>query len=163
MLMTNDTDLYNDFNGYNAYPLKEAEKIIRSRFGERIETLIAKIHECVNKAKGKGKLKLLSEVEKVRRRITRMKKVIDERDLVYVAPYLKDKITRVDEEKLKSVDYRVAELISMSEEIVEEITCGETDVHILDKFKQISDYFREMENKCHERSLLLKKDVKRSP
>jgi hypothetical protein len=161
--MANDTDLYNNFNGYNAYPLKEAEKIIRARFGERIEALIAKIHECVNKAKGEGRLKLLSEVEKVRRRITRMKKVIDERDLVFVAPYLKDKITSVDEEKLKSVDYRVAELISMSEKIVEDITCGETDVHILDKFKQISDYFREMENRCHERSLLLKKDVKRSP
>lgn len=161
--MVNERDLYSNFNGYNAYPLKEAEKIIRSRFGERIEALSAKIHECVNKARGEGKLKLLSEVEKVRRRIMRMKKMIDERDLVFVAPYLKDKITRVDEEKLKSVDYRVAELISMSENTIEEISCGETDVHILDKFKQISDYFREMENRCHERSLLLKRDIKRTP
>jgi hypothetical protein len=161
--MATETDLYNNFNGYNAYPLKDAEKIIRNRFGERIETLITKINECINKAKGEGRLKLLSEVEKVRKRITRMKKMIDERDLVFVAPYLKDKITRVDEEKLKSVDYRVAELISMSENTIEEISCGETDVHILDKFKKISEYFREMENRCHERSLLLKKDMKRSP
>jgi hypothetical protein len=160
--MATATDLYNDFNGYNAYPLKEAEKIIRSRFGERIEALIMKINECTKKAKGEGRLKLLSEVEKVRKRITRMKKIIDERDLVFVAPYLKDKITRLDEEKLKSVDYRVAELISMSENIIEAISCGETDIHILDKFKMISEYFREMENRCHERSLLLKKDMKRS-
>ena len=161
--MVNERDLYDNFNGYNAYPLRDAEKIIRSRFGERIEALIARIHECVSKARSGGKLKLLSEIEKIRRRITRMKKMIDERDLVFVAPYLKDKITRVDEEKLKSVDYRVAELISMSENTIEEISCGDIDVHILDKLKQISDYFREMENRCHEQSLLLKRDIKRTP
>ncbi len=161
--MATETDLYNNFNGYNAYPLKDAEKIIRDRFGERIEALIMKINECINKAKGEGRLKLLSEVEKLRKRITRMKKIIDERDLVFVAPYLKDRISRLDEEKLKSVDYRVAELISMSENTIEAISCGETDIHLLDKFKKISEYFREMENRCHERSLLLKKDMKRSP
>jgi hypothetical protein len=159
--MQQETDIYSDFKGYNAYPLKEAEKIIRSRFGERIEVLLEKIKDCVEKAKRERRLKTLSEVEKARKRIDRMKNLIEERDMIFIAAYLKERITAVDEEKLKTIDYRVAELIGMSETIISEIACGETDLHIIDKFTKISEYFREMENCCHERALLFRKDVRK--
>jgi len=161
--MQHNTDIYRDFKGYNAYPVQEAEKIIRSRFGERIDALLEKINDCVAKAKSERRLKTLSEVEKARRRIVRMKNIIEERKMIFVAHYLKEQITAVDEEKLKIIDYRVAELIGMSETIISEIACGETDLHIIDKFTKISECFREMENRCHERALLLRRDKQKAP
>ena len=86
--MSDNIDLYTDFNGYNAYPIKEAEKIIRKRFSVRMGGLIEKIQGCKEKAKEMHRLKELSEVEKVLKRMERMKKEISERDHIFVAPYL---------------------------------------------------------------------------
>lgn len=156
--MENILDIHKDFEGYNAYPIKEAEKIVRSRIAERLSSLVTKVHECVEKAKNEGRIKELSEILTVYRRMERLKKEIDDRDMVFVPAYLKERITKVDDEKLRSIDLRVAEIINAIDETIEQISCDKTDMYVVKKFVAIETYIHEMEQKCHERAHALKKD-----
>ena len=157
--MNSKTDIYKDFNGYNAYPLQEAEKIIRSRLLDDFSTLIEKVEGCVEKARSMRLLKILEHILAVKKRMERMKSEMKERDTIFVPIYLKARIAHVDEEKLKTIDFRLIELIDMSRAIIDELSCVEGDTHIIDKFTRINDYLREMENRCHSRALLLKKEI----
>lgn len=157
--MKSKINIYKDFNGYNAYPLAEAEKIIRGRLLDDFSTLIEKVDGCVEKAKNKRLLKILEHMLAVKKRMMRIKSEMKDRDNIFVPAYLKARIAHVDEEKLKTVDFRMVELIDMNREILDELSCAEADTHIIDKFSKINENLREMENHCHSRSLLLKKEI----
>jgi hypothetical protein len=157
--MKSKTNIYKDFNGYNAYPLAEAEKIIRNRLLDVFSTLIEKIEGCIEKAKNMRLIKILEHILAVKKRMGRMKSKMKERDNIFVPAYLKARIAHVDEEKLKTVDFRLIELVDMNREILDELSCAEADTHIIDKFTRINENLREMETHCHSRALLLKKEI----
>jgi hypothetical protein len=152
-------DIYKGFKGYNAYPLVEAEKIIRSRILAAFDDLVGQLDGCEQKAGSMRMLWILEHITVLKRRMERMRNGIKERDEIFIPVYLKARIAHVDEEKLEKIDHRLVELIGMSLEIIGSLSCAETDTRITDKFAQISDYLREMEANCHERALLLKKEV----
>ncbi len=157
--MKDKIDIYKDFDGYNAYPLVEAERIIRGRILYEFSKLLEKLEGCVEKAKRMRLIKILEHIIAVKSRMERMKKQIKERDNIFVPVYLKARIAHVDEEKLKTIDFRLVELIAMSKEILESLSCAEADTHIIDKFTRINEILREMENNCHSRALILKKEI----
>lgn len=157
--MKKKINIYKGFKGYNAYPLVEAEKIIRGRISDEFSKLIEKVDGCVEKSKSQRLIKILEHILAVKKRMERMKNEIKERDNLFVPVYLKARIAHLDEEKLKEVDFRLMELIETNMELIESLTCAEGDTHITDKFTRVNENLREMENKCHARALLLKKEV----
>jgi hypothetical protein len=102
---------------------------------------------------------ILEHITVLKRRMGKMRNQIKNRDEIFIPAYLKARITRVDEEKLKQVDHRLAELVALGLDIVATLSCAETDACLSDKFANISDLLREMESRCHERALLLKKEI----
>jgi hypothetical protein len=152
-------DIYKGFKGYNAYPLVEAEKMIRTRILEAFSQLLIQLGGCEQKARSQRMLWILEHITVLMRRMERMKTQIEERDEIFIPVYLKARIAHLDEDKLKQIDHRLVELIEMSMGVIESLSCAETDTHIADKFTKISDYLREMETNCHERALILKKEV----
>ena len=153
------TDIYKGFEGYNAYPLAEAEKMIRSRILAAFNELVGQLEGCEQKAGSMRMLWILEHITVLKRRMERMRNQIKERDEIFIPVYLKARIARVDEEKLKKIDHRLMEVIGLSLEIINTLSCAETDSRIGDKFAKISDYLREMEANCQERALILKKEV----
>lgn len=153
------TDIYKDFKGYNAYPLIEAEKIIRTRILDAFNVLVGQLDGCEQKATSMRMLWILEHITVLKRRMERMRNQIKARDEIFIPVYLKARIAHVDEEKLKEIDHRLMELVSMSMDIVDSLSCAEIDASISDKFNQISNHLREMESNCHERALILKKEV----
>jgi hypothetical protein len=152
-------DIYKDFNGYNAYPLAEAEKIIRSRILAAFDELVGQLDGCEQKAGSMRMLWILEHITVLKRRMQRMRNQIKERDEIFIPVYLKARIARVDEKKLEKIDHRLVELIGLSLDIIGALSCAETDTRVGDKFAKISDYLREMEAGCLERALILKKEV----
>jgi hypothetical protein len=153
------SDIYKDFKGYNAYPLIEAERIVRGRILQEFNQLIQLLEGCEKKAKDMRLIWILEHITALMRRMQRMKKEIEERDEVFVPVYLKSRLAHLDEEKLKEIDFRLVELISSSMETIGSMSCAETDTRINEKFSGISDNLREMESLCHQRALILKKEV----
>lgn len=152
-------DIYKDFKGYNAYPLMDAERIIRKRILREFDKLIQQIEGCEKKARDMRMIWILEHITVLLRRMQRMKKEIKERDEVFVPVYLKSRIAHLDEEKLKQIDYGLVELIARSRDIIDTMSCAETDTHITRKFSSINDHLRDMEALCHQRALILKKEV----
>jgi len=157
--MKDKIDIYKDFKGYNAYPLREAEKIIRNRILEEFSKLTEMVGGCVNKAKEMQMIWILGHIMAVKVRMERMQKQIKDRDTLFVPANLKEKISRLDEDKLKAVDFRLVELIQLNKKIIDSLSCAETDTHIIDKFTEVNKNLRDMEENCHVRSLLLKKEI----
>jgi hypothetical protein len=157
--MKQKIDIYKDFKGYNAYPLIEAEKIIRSRILEEFSKLNEMVEGCVNRAKEMQMIWILEHIMAVKNRMERMQKQIKDRDTLFIPAYLKEKIAHVDEEKLQAVDFRLIELIQLNKEIIDSLSCAETDTRIIDKFTAVNKNLREMEENCHTRALLLKKEI----
>jgi len=150
--------LYEDFEGYNAYPLQDAEKMIRTKIGKQVRIMRDEVDKCLSNAKEHGKEKLISEILTLEKRIDRMITQIEERDRIYVPAYLRERITQLDEEKLEEIDSRVENILNTCEATIQQLSCAETDMHIIDRFTEINKNLRQMENLCHERSKLLVKD-----
>ncbi len=151
--------LYENFEGYNAYPLQESEKMIRSQIGKKVRSMREEVDKCLNLAREHGREKLISELFTLEKRLDRLIGQIEERDRIYVPAYLKEHITRVDEEKLEHVDGRVEDILNACDEIIQQLSCAETDMHVVDRFTDVNNKLRQMENLCHERSKLLVKET----
>ena len=106
-----------------------------------------------------GRLKMFSETEALRKRMERLKGEIDSRDTVYIPAYLKEKVSRVDEDKLKEIDHFAAGLIQECGEIIDGFSCEELDLHIIDKLTRVNRNMRELEKVCHERKGLLLREL----
>jgi hypothetical protein len=157
--MSIDSNIYGDFKGYNAYQVSDAEKIIRRRHSNNFSRLIQKIEECEKKAKEQRQLKILERILTIKNRMVRMQRDLDERDAVPMTFSMKERLAHVDEERLKKIDFRVVELMSQCEQIMETLTCSETDMHIIEKFSTINDRLRELDEQCHERMKVLRKEI----
>lgn len=152
--------LYEDFQGYNAYQIQDADRIIRERIVKLLDTMLYKIIHCSDKARNDGREKLLSIVDTIRRRTERIKEEVENKSLSYISPELKMNITHVDEKKLKNIDFKLENLLAQCNEITEMITCKETELYIIGHFTSINSVLREFEEQFRERTIALKKEVR---
>lgn len=150
-------ELYNNFDGYNAYPLVDADRIIRYRFRDMCGELLDLVNQCYIKSKETGREKIQANIEPVRSRIARIKKEIEERELSYVPPYIKEGITGIDENAISEIDHAVAGIFNTAFSAMSELSCDEEYTNIIQRFTQINSLLRDLENKCHERMRVLKR------
>lgn len=155
--MISREELYNSFNGYNAYPLVEADRIIRYRFRDMCGELLDIVNKCYNKSKETGREKVQANIEPVRSRLTRIKKEIEERDLSYVPPFIKEGITGVDEKELSDIDHAIADIFNTAFSAMNELSCDEEYANIVQRFTRFNSLLRDLEEKCHVRMKALKK------
>ena len=157
--MKDKTDIYKNFKGYSGQPLADAEKTIRTRILKEFGGLIRLLEGCEEKARSLRMIKILQHIVALKTRMKRMQKKIQERDELFVPAYLKAHLSHIDEEKLKKIDFKLMELITDNERIIDSLSCAETDTHLMEKFTRLNENLREMDNNCHQRALALKKEI----
>jgi hypothetical protein len=150
-----ESKLYDNFNGYNAYPAGIGEEMIRVRLSELFDKIIKKNQECLIKAKDMGMEKIMSRVLQVRTRTERMKKEMEHKFIG--GEYNFDKISPSEEEELRETDLSLEKYILQAYAIIEPLTCLETDMHISEHFAQITNCFMEIEHLFHKRMDIFKK------
>jgi len=151
----NISTLYENFDGYNAYPAGVGEDMIRNRLSALFKSLIEKNEVCFVKVRDKGLEKIMSRVLQVKTRMERMK---DEMDHRFVGgEYSFNKFSAAEESELKEIDLSLESLMSRTYEIMDSMDCLETDMHISDRFAGVSDCLRDIEHLCHKRTEMLKK------
>lgn len=149
-----NTKLYNQFKGYKAYPTGIAENIIRSKLTDLFDKLIGKNETCLIKAREKGMEKLLSRIMAVKKRMERIKKEMDSGDK---AEYKFEKIADSDEAAIKDIDLSLEKVIINASDLIDSLTCMETDMRIFERFASMDDCLREIENLSRKRTEVFKK------
>lgn len=151
----NESKLYENFDGYNAYPAGTGEEMIRSRLSELFSRIMEKNNTCLIKAKDMGMEKIMSRVLQVKTRTERMKKEMDHK--LIGGEYTFDKLSPSDESELREVDLLLEKYIIQAYAIIEPLTCLETDIHISEHFAQMSNCFMEIEHLFHKRTEIFKR------
>jgi len=151
----NKSTVYDKFNGYNAYPLGTGEQMVRERMIELFEKIIKKNETCLIKARDKGLEKLFSRILAVKKRMERIKGEMDHIDRG--AEYRFEKITQKDELALQEVDVSLENTIGQCTDLIDSLTCMETDLHISERFAMMDSFLREIEHLFHQRMDIFKK------
>jgi hypothetical protein len=151
----NESTVYDKFNGYNAYPLGTGEQMVRARMIELFEKIIKKNETCLIKAKDKGLEKILSRILAVKKRMERIKGEMSHLDSG--ADYRFEKISEKDELALREVDVSLEDTIRQCANLIDSLTCLETDMHISGRFAAMDSFLREIEHLFHKRMELFKK------
>ena len=151
----NESTIYDEFNGYNAYPLGTGEQMVRARMIELFEKIIKKNETCLIKAKDKGLEKILSRILAVKKRMERIKGEMSHLDSG--ADYRFEKISEKDELALREVDVSLEDTIRQCANLIDSLTCLETDMHISERFAAMDSFLREIEHLFHKRMELFKK------
>ncbi len=151
----NESTVYDQFNGYNAYPLGKGEQMIRTRLMELFDKIISKNETCLVRAKDKGLEKLMSRILAVRSRMERIRK-----EMSHVDPgveYKFEPLSPADESALKEFDGKLESVIRQCYTGIESLTCMETDMHITERFATMDSFLREIEHLYHQRMEIFKK------
>ena len=151
----NGSKIYENFNGYNAYPAGAGEELIRGRLSELFDKIIKKNEECLIKAKETGMEKIMSRVLQVRARTERMK--IEMNHKFIGGEYNFDKLSPSEEEELRETDLSLEKYILQAFAVIEPMTCLETDMHISEHFSEMSNCLREIENLFQKRVDIFKR------
>lgn len=150
-----ESKVYDQFNGYNAYPLGTGEQMVRDKLVRLFDKIIGKNEICLAKAREKQLEKLTSRILAVKKRMDRMKK-----EMIHTDPgaeYKFDPLSAADESALKEIDGRLESVIQQCFTGIESLTCMETDMHISDRFAAMDDSLREIEALFRKRMELFKK------
>ena len=151
----NKSTVYDKFNGYNAYPTGSGEELIRGKLIELFDKIIGKNEACLVKARDRGLEKLLSRILTVKKRMYRIKGEMNRIDRG--AEYRFEKIIQNDESALREVDVSLENTISQCAELLDSLSCMETDMHISEKFAVMDRLLREIERLFHQRLEIFKK------
>ena len=155
--MNDQTDIYRDFKGYNSYPIQESERIIRERHMNNFSRFMELINGCEKKVKAGRTTKILEKIISMKKKMSRMKEEFQRKADVLKTADTRISIGNVDEEKLKKIDWGVAESMKKIEEILSSMTCAETDMFVNTKFSDINKYLNDIEIECRERLLVFLK------
>lgn len=151
----NRSVLYDNFNGYNAYPAGIGEEMIRGRLSELFGRIVEKNEGCFIKAREKGLEKILSRVLQVRTRMERMKHEIAHREIG--GEYTFEKMSPAEEYELREVDLSLERIMNQTYDIMNSLTCLETEMHLVDRFTEVTDCLRAIEHLCHKRIGIFRK------
>ena len=155
--MKSETDIYRDFTGYNSYPIQESERIIRERHMNNFSRCMELINGCEEKVKAGRTTKILEKIISMKKKMSRMKEEFQRKADVLKTADTRISIGNVDEEKLKKIDWGVAESMKKIEDTLSSMTCAETDMFINTKFSDINKYLNDIEIECRERLLVFLK------
>jgi hypothetical protein len=151
----NESTVYDEFNGYNAYPLATGEQLVRTKLIALFEKIINKNETCLIKAQNKGLEKLFSRILAVKKRMVRIKSEMEHID--HGAEYRFEKITENDESAIRKVDVSLESTIGQCMDLIDSLTCMETDMHISERFAMMDSFLREIEHLFHRRMEIFKK------
>jgi len=151
----NESTVYDKFNGYNAYPLKTGERMVRGKLIELFNKIIKKNETCLIKARDKGLEKLLSRILAVKKRMERIKNEMEQID--HGVEYRFEKIAERDETAMRKADLSIENTIDQCAKLIDSLTCMETDMHISERFAKMDSLLREIENLFHQRMEIFKK------
>ena len=115
------------------------------------------INGCEEKVKAGRTTKILEKIISMKKKMSRMKEEFQRKADVLKTADTRISIGNVDEEKLKKIDWGVAESMKKIEEILSSMTCAETDMFINTKFSDINKYLNDIEIECRERLLVFLK------
>jgi len=149
-----------EFDGYARLSLWDADRMVREFLVGRLENLTGKVRECSEKARAQGREKLLSEIDTIERRLSRIRDLTVYREGSYVPPYMKQGISRADTQSLNETDGRLEALIDEAFAMISDLSCSEKDLYIIDKLSAISGVMRSFESDLNSRSRLLKREAK---
>jgi hypothetical protein len=155
-----EKNIHADFKGYNAYPLAEADGMIRERFIRLLAGLSSHMGECSSKAKTEARIKLLSEINTIASKIERIQKDVQHCCPGYITPDIMLGTAGVDEHALMDLDLRMERALRLCSDVMSSMTCAETDIFILDKLASISGNLGEFHTAFHERFKLFKKEMR---
>lgn len=148
------------FDGYAKMSLLDADRKVRDVLAGRLDDLLGKVHECSLKACKAGREKLLSEIETIERRLSRLRDMTAFHDGSYVPPYMKQGISKVDAKSVNEIDGRLEASIDDAFAMISDLTCVEKDLHIIAKLSTISGILRNYESDLNTRSIMLKQELK---
>ena len=151
----NESTIYDKFNGYNAYPPGKGEQMVRARMIELFEKIIKKNETCLIKAKDKGLEKLMSRILAVKMRMDRIKGEMAHSNTG--AEYKLEALSPEDVTVLQEVDVSLEKTIGQCSELIDSLTCMETDMHISERFAMMDTFLREIDHLLHQRTELFKK------
>jgi hypothetical protein len=151
----NESTIYDEFKGYTAYPLGTGEHLIRVKMLSLFEKIIIKNETCLIKAQDKGLEKLFSRILAVKKRMERIKREMEHVDIG--AQYRFEKMSGDDESTLRKVDSSLERTIRQCAELIDSLTCMETDMHISERFAMMDSFLREIEHLFHRRMEIFKK------
>jgi len=151
----NESTVYDKFNGYNAYPLGTGEQMVRTRLIELFEKIIKKNETCLVKAKDKGLEKLMSRILAVKTRMDRIKGEMAHSNAN--AEYKIESLSPADITALQEDDVSLEKTIGQCAELIDSLTCMETDMHISERFAMMDTFLREIETLSHKRTEIFKK------
>jgi hypothetical protein len=129
--------------------------LIRGKLIELFDKIIKKNEICLTKAREKGMEKVLSRILALRKRMDRIKKEM-ERTPADVH-YKFEKMPQVDESTAGEIDLVLEKSILQTSEIIDALTCMETDMHICDHYALMEERLREIEKLFRSRALLFRK------
>jgi hypothetical protein len=148
------------FDGYAKLSLLDADRKVRDVLAGRLSDLKAKVHECSQKARSEGREKLLSEIDTIERRLSRLRDMTAFHEGSYIPPYTKQGISRIDTKSLNDIDGRLETLIEDAYGMISDLSCAEKDLNIIAKLSAISGILRNYESELNARSILLKQELK---
>mgnify|MGYP000862279432 CR=1 FL=1 len=148
-----------DFDGYEKLSLADADRIVRQLLEDRLDDLSRKVRACSEKARASGREKLLSEIEAISKRLSRIKEMTTFKEGTYVPPFLKERILKADTESLNETDDRLLGLLDEAFSLITELSCSEKDLYIVTKLSAMSTALRNFETELSVRSRLLKQEL----
>lgn len=151
----NGSTLYDNFKGYNEYPIAAGEEMIRIRFSELFDKIIRKNAECLVKAKDRGMEKIMSRVLQIKARTERIKKDMNHK--IIGGEYNFDKISASEESELRETDLLLEKYILQAYAVIEPLTCLETDLHISEHFAEMNSCLMEIEHLLQKRMDIFKR------
>jgi hypothetical protein len=151
----NTSKIHHDFKGYDAYPLVESEHLIRERLLECLGGLREKNEHCLAKSRDEGREKLMSQIMTVKQRVDRISEEI--KKSLSGVHYKFEHMPAGDETAAREIDDRIEEHIKRCGGIIDELSCAETDMHIIERYSLIMENLGDIEKLFHERMKIFKR------
>lgn len=148
------------FDGYAKMSLLDADRKVRDVLVGRLDELLGKVHECSLKARNEGREKLLSEIDTIERRLSRLRDMTAFHECSYIPPYMKQGIASVDTKSLNEIECRLEAFIDEAWGMISDLSCAEKDLKIIAKLSAINGTLRNYESELNTRGMMLKQEHK---
>lgn len=151
----NTSKIHEGFNGYGKSPLHEGEHLIRERLVGCLGSLRSKNEGCLVKAREEGREKILERILSVKTRVERI--ADDAEKSMSGVKYKLGSMPAQDEAAARTIDERIEEIIGQCAGIVDNLSCHEPDMNILERYTVIMEHLGEVEELLHRRMMIFKR------
>ncbi len=146
--------IHEDLKGCQGYPIAESERIVRERIIECMKHIQAKNEHCLARARAAGKEKLLSEIESLKKRIEKIRGYME--NTGRGAHYKFEKLPAARERRLQELDAKLWDLLSHFAGRLDQLSCSDTDVHVIEHYTRMNAHLGEIDRAFHERMKIIR-------